>query len=369
MKVKIEANVPLAPLTTLGIGGPAEYFARCTDEEDIAQAESWAAERDLPVFVLGGGSNLLISDSGLRGLTIQPALRGTSFAGQGASVSAAVAAGESWDDFVSACVQRNLAGVECLSGIPGCAGGTPIQNVGAYGQEVAETIRLVRAFDRIQRHWVELTREQCGFSYRASIFNGVARDRYIVGRIEYVLRPGGAATLRYPELRSRLGEDAASLQRVRQVVREIRRSKGMLLDPSDPECHTAGSFFKNPVVEQAGYERIARAAGEAPPCFAVAAALQGPAVAAGENQFKVPAAWLIERAGLRKGYRPLTSTGAPGPVGISSRHTLALVNHGGATAADVLRLQREIQDCVQQRFGIRLAVEPVRVGFTAREME
>ncbi len=361
--MQLLAHVPLAPLTSFGIGGPAQYLVRAESESDIEDALEWARSRSLAVFVLGGGSNLLISDEGFPGLVLQPLLRGierqdiSSGSDAGADlVELRAAAGEDWDAFVAYCVENGLAGLECLSGIPGWVGGTPVQNVGAYGQEVDQCIASVRAWDRQEHRWVELPREQCGFTYRASIFNTSARERYVVTEVRFRLRLHAPPSVRYAELANLLRDAGASLPTLRQVraaVRDLRRGKAMLIDPGLPESRSAGSFFKNPIVSEAEADRIAVIAGKRPPQFPVPGAPQ---------MAKLAAAWLIEQAGLSKGYRPQRN-GVPGPVGISSRHALALVNYGGASAADVLALKEEVQRRVLDRFGIHLQPEPVMVGF------
>lgn len=357
----IEANKPLAPFTTFGIGGPARWFAEATSEEEIVEAAAWARERRVPLFVLGGGSNLLVSDEGFDGLVLHVALHGISVA-EGAAVGGQpqcifqAAAGEPWDNCVEQSLRASLAGIECLSGIPGSVGGTPVQNVGAYGQEVASVIDRVRAFDLAGRAFVELTAAECEFSYRKSRFNTTDRGRFVVTRVDFRLTPGGAPTIRYPELRRAIDKEypgaELSLAQVAEVVRRIRRSKGMLIVEGDPDCRSAGSFFKNPVIGKDLFQKIAaRSAGE-PAHF--------PAGANEANLVKIPAAWLIEQAGFRKGY-------SMGNAGISSRHTLALVNRGpdgrgGATAREILALADAISAVVEERFGIRLEREPVLVG-------
>ena len=354
--VHLEEHISLAPLTTFGIGGLSRYFCRAESEADIEAAWGWSRERQLPLLVLGGGSNLLIADQGFAGLTLQVALPGRLLqepAAASSTVLAEAGAGENWDDFVAWCVGQNLAGLECLSGIPGTVGGTPVQNVGAYGQEVAETIRRVRAFDRRGGDWVELDRDACQFAYRSSRFNSAERERYIVTRVWYELQRGGRPALRYPELQRKLAASGTpTLAEVRETVREIRRGKAMLLVEGEVECHSAGSFFKNPIVAASRLPEIGRRAGAAPPQFP-----------AGDGRVKIPAAWLIERAGFQKGYRPRRRDGSLSPAGISSRHALALVNYGGARAADVLALKEEIQLRVAERFGVNLQPEPVLVGF------
>jgi UDP-N-acetylmuramate dehydrogenase len=351
-------NKQLAPFTTFGIGGPACWFVEAETEEEIAEAAAWAGERGVALFVLGGGSNLLVSDAGFNGLVLRVGLRG--IAGPDPSASSGqtiyqVAAGEDWEHFVERTVADSCAGLECLAGIPGTIGGTPVQNVGAYGQEVASAIDRVRAFDLQEHEFVEFAAADCGFSYRHSRFNSADRGRYVVTRVDYRLTLGGAPTVRYAELQRTLAEEQtegreATLAEVAAVVRRIRQTKGMLLVEDDPDCRSAGSFFKNPVVDEEQVARIAAVSEKTPPRF--------PAGAGAENQgrVKVPAAWLIEQAGFAKGH-------THGAVAISSRHTLALVNRGGASAAEVLSLAQEISSTVEARFAVRLEMEPVLVGF------
>jgi UDP-N-acetylmuramate dehydrogenase len=352
----IRQNIPLAPYTTFGIGGPARWFAEAQSENDIVEATDWARQHSLPLFVLGGGSNLLVADSGFDGLVLHIALRGIDARLEGAEQGILIsAAGVDWE----VCVQRSLdlgwAGLECLSGIPGTVGGTPVQNVGAYGQEVASVISRVRAFNIADRAFVDLSADECGFSYRRSRFNTSDYGRFIVTQVEYRLTPGGAPTLRYADL-ERVVEaahatgSAPTLAEIAAIVRRIRQLKGMLLVDGDPDCRSAGSFFKNPVISEEHYERIAARSVQAPPRY--------PAGAGEENRgrVKVPAAWLIEHSGFGKGF-------AAGPAGISSRHTLALINRGGATAHAILNLASEISAAVEDRYSIRLEREPVMVGF------
>jgi UDP-N-acetylmuramate dehydrogenase len=354
----LEENKPLAPFTTFGIGGPARWFAEATSEDDVAEAAAWAGERGVPLFVLGGGSNLLVSDAGFDGLALRVGLRGIAVApapdGTGPTIYQA-AAGEEWERFVQRTIEDHCAGVECLAGIPGTVGGTPVQNVGAYGQEAASAIDRVRAFDLHEHTYVEFTTAECGFAYRRSRFNATDRGRYIVTRVDYRLIPGGAPTVRYAELQRALAERGTegsepSLAEAAAAVRRIRQSKGMLLIEGDPECRSAGSFFKNPLVDQEQVRAIAAGSGKEPPRFPA-----GPD-AENEGRVKVPAAWLIEQAGFAKGY-------ALGAAGISSRHTLAIINRGGATATGILALAGQIASAVEARFGIQLEMEPVMVGF------
>ena len=340
----VQHDVPLSPLTTLGVGGAAKAFIRAETRSDVIAAHAWAAERGMNMFVLGGGSNLVIADRGFDGLVLQVGLRGTTFTD---STLIRASAGDVWDEVVAAAVARGLAGIECLSGIPGSVGGTPIQNVGAYGQEVAETIEDVTVFDRIDGGMATLTREACDFSYRMSRFKSRDADRFIVCEVSFRL-DRGVATPKYPDVIRYLEErhiGSPDVADVRRAVLAIRRGKGMVLDPSDTDTRSVGSFFMNPVVPIDAQERDSSIAGDRAPGFVVDAA-----------RVKLPAAWLIERAGFQKGF-------ADGPVGISTRHPLALVNRGGATARDVLRLARRIKQHVADRFGVWLVSEPIFVGF------
>ena len=348
--MKILENISLAPFTTFGIGGPARWFVEAVSEDEIAEASAWAQERGLALFVLGGGSNLLISDTGFYGLVLHVGLRGIVAEGDLVEKIYQVAAGEDWDAFVERTVTDNCAGIECLAGIPGTVGGTPVQNVGAYGQEVATSIDRVRAFDLVTGQFGEFSANECGFAYRRSRFNSVDRGRYVVTRVDYRLTPGDQPTLRYADLQKAIQENTPegaqpSLVEVAAAVRHVRHSKGMLIVDGDPDCRSAGSFFKNPVVSDHQVQQIATASQSQPPRFP-----------AGAGQSKLPAAWLIERAGFPKGY-------ALGAAGISSRHTLALINRGGASAEDLLALAGQITAAVNAKFGITLEMEPVLVGF------
>ena len=332
--MEIRENVALAPLTTLRVGGPARFFVRADSAEDVVAAINFADSKGLPLFVLGGGSNVLISDQGWPGLALHIGITGISERQEQERIRFEVGAGEDWDSFVAHCVARNCAGIECLSGIPGSIGGTPVQNVGAYGQEVSETIVSVLAFDRSQNRLRELHAADCGFSYRASIFNTTQRDRYIILRVTYALHPGGAPNLRYADLQKYFaGRDRpATLAETREAVRKIRAGKGMLINPGDPDSRSAGSFFKNPVLTQAQYADLLRKAAERH--------LNVPSYPALAQQKKIPAAWLVENSGFQKGY-------VSGRAGISSKHALAIVNRGQASASEIIALKEEIQQRVE----------------------
>jgi len=342
--MNISENVPLAPLTTLEVGGPARFFASVETEDEVIEAFGFARERGLPVFVLGGGSNILVSDKGFEGLVVRIALKGLSQDSPGEDMLVRAAAGENWDSFVARCVKDDLAGIECMSGIPGTIGGTPVQNVGAYGQEVSETIIAVRCFDRQAEGIVELSNEQCSFGYRTSIFNTIERERYMVLSVLYRLTPGGNAKIVYRELVDRFADRQPSLAETREAVLTIRRSKSMVIEKDDPNRRSAGSFFKNPIGETDKFKELnARFNGEVPH------------FPAGSGKEKIPAAWLIEKAGFQKGFEM-------GNVGISTNHSLAIVNRGGASAAEIVELKDAIQSAVNKKFGIELVPEPIFVG-------
>jgi len=333
-------------LTTLGVGGPARWFAEATSEAEIAEASDWARERGVPLFVLGGGSNVLVADAGFDGLALHVGLKGIERDGE----RFRAASGEIWDGFVELAVAGGFAGTECMAGIPGTVGGTPVQNVGAYGQEAASIIERVRAFDLVDRTFVEFSNAECGFAYRRSRFNSVDRGRYIVTRVDYRLRENGAPLLTYQDLKAHFADWATvpTLAETANAVRSIRQGKAMLLVDGDPDCRSAGSFFKNPAVTEEVAERVRK--------VAASAGVPVRIFPTDDGLVKIPAAWLIEQAGFKKGYRL-------GAAGISSRHTLALVNCGGASASEILALAEKIRAAVEARFGVRLEMEPELIGF------
>jgi UDP-N-acetylmuramate dehydrogenase len=361
-------QVPLAAYTTLRLGGPARRFTEAPgDAELIAQVQA-ADERGEPLLVLGGGSNLVIADEGFPGAVVRVATRGIRHEPEGESVLLTVAAGEDWESVVAGAVADGLSGLECLAGIPGLTGATPIQNVGAYGQEVAETLVTVRAYDRDRRKVVDLSAAECGFGYRTSAFKrslqagsgagpGPVTGRFVVLAVTFQLeRSALSAPVRYGELARALGireGGRAPLAEVRSAVLALRRGKGMVLDPVDPDTRSAGSFFTNPVLDLAAFAALERAV-----VATCGPGVQVPRFPAGPGHIKIPAAWLIERAGFAKGY----PGGAPDAPRISAKHTLALVNPGGATTAGLLALAREVADGVRKAFGVDLAAEPVLVG-------
>jgi UDP-N-acetylmuramate dehydrogenase len=344
--MQLTENQPLAPLTTFGIGGPARWFARAQSEDDVAEACAWVRAQSLPMFVLGSGSNVLVSDDGFAGLVLHVGLMG--IAQEGDILRAA--AGEPWDKCVEQATKVGYAGIECLAGIPGTVGGTPVQNVGAYGQEVASVIECVRVFDIEARKFVEFSAAECGFAYRRSRFNSRDRGRFIVTRVDYRLRRNGAPTIEYADLKKHFENrnGAPSLPEVAGAVRAIRHTKGMLIVEGEPDCRSAGSFFKNPEVPEPVADRVTQ--------FAAARGVPLRTYPCEDGLVKLPAAWLVEQAGFGKGY-------ALGAAGISSKHTLALVNRGGAGASEILALAAKIRDAVERKFGVRLEMEPEKVGF------
>ena len=338
MTVSIEHDVALAPKTTLGLGGSARRFARITSDvgelQDVLADAARAGDR---VLVLGGGSNLVVGDAGWDGLAIQIGFDTVDIRMHDDFAIVSAFAGVVWDDFVARMIDAGLAGVECLSGIPGHTGATPMQNVGAYGQEVADTIGFVRALDRETGQVVKLEPADCRFAYRSSVFRG--SDRWIILEVRFRFpRSTSSAPIRYAELARALGiaeGQSAPLRTVRDTVIALRRSKGMVVDPDDPESRSAGSFFTNPIVE----------AGAVIPADA-------PRWSQPDGRTKLSAAWLIEHAGFAKG----TTVGR---VGISRKHALALVNRGGATATELLAFAAEIQARVRAVFGVELVREPI----------
>jgi len=343
--MEIQHHISLAPYTTFGIGGPARHFCTIVTEHDLTEALHYAEKNDLDTFVLGGGSNLLVSDEFYEGLVLHITIPGITAHAHGVYD---VGAGELWDAFVQRAVDDNCAGIECLAGIPGTVGGTPVQNVGAYGQEVAETIASVRVYDTESRSFTELDRAHCAFHYRQSIFNSTEAGRYIVTRVRFALHPNGAPRLAYADLQKFFSSTSStpSLAETAAAVREIRRAKGMFLVPGDPDCRSAGSFFKNPIVDEAVIPHLATILDVG---FSAI-----PRYPAAPGKVKLPAAWLLEQAGFHKGF-------AMGRAGISSRHTLALINRGGAMAADIKALRDEIIRTIETRFGIKLQQEPVEL--------
>jgi UDP-N-acetylmuramate dehydrogenase len=343
-------EAPLAPLTTFRLGGPATRLITAETDAEVIEAVRAADAAGTPLLVIGGGSNLVIGDDGFRGTALRIATRGFDLSG----TKLELAAGEIWTDAVARTVEAGLAGIECLAGIPGSAGATPIQNVGAYGQEVSSTITEVVAYDREAAETVTLPAADCHFSYRHSRFKQDP-DRYVVLRVRFELEDadGLSAPLKYPETARALGVEAGDrvpAAKARETVLKLRAGKGMVLDPADHDTWSAGSFFTNPILTAQQYEAFLTSARAR-----LGADVVPPAYPAGEGLTKTSAAWLIDKAGFTKGY-------GDGPARISTKHTLALTNRGGATTADLLALAREVVAGVRDAFGVTLVNEPVTVG-------
>ncbi len=348
--MQVRYDVPLSQLTTLHLGGPARRLLEVvTDDELVEAAVDPAGE---PMLVVAGGSNLVIADAGFDGTVVHVATRGVTARGTGERVTLEVAAGEPWDDVVARCAAEGLAGIECLSGIPGSTGATPIQNVGAYGQEVADRIASLRAYDTHDRAVRELTPADCAFAYRSSALR--RSTRYVVLGVTFELeRSPLARPIRYAELARALEVEPGAqppLSAVREAVLALRAGKGMVLDPADPDSVSAGSFFVNPILTAAQLTALEHRAAQR-----VGDAARPPAWLEGDGRVKTSAAWLIEHAGFHRGY-------GSGRVGVSRKHTLALVNRGGATTAELLTLARELRDEVQSAFGVTLRPEPTLIG-------
>jgi UDP-N-acetylmuramate dehydrogenase len=359
-ELQIRHNVSLAPLTTLELGGTAHAFAEVGTVAAAREAVQWAWRQNLPFVVLGGGSNIVVADRGFQGLGLCVGIRGITTEYDDDRVVVTANAGEPWDELVESTVAAGLSGLECLSGIPGWVGATPIQNVGAYGQEVSAVIDRVQVLDLTSLDVRDFGPDECGFGYRTSTFREFP-GRYLVLSVTFVLSRGGVPKIEYQELRRALGIGRAnpSPAEVRDVVLELRRGKSMVVDEDDANRRSVGSFFVNPVVDAmtvAALEDRARADGalsgtEGLPTFPTA------------SGFKIPAAWLIENAGFSKGMRR-------GAFGISTAHALALVHHGGGTSAELIALAKDIHEGVRRRFDIDLQPEPVFIGFpTANPLE
>ena len=343
--MKLSDSVALAPLTTLGVGGKARWFFEASTVGAVTEALSWAKGRRIPTRILGGGSNVVVADDDFDGLVVRTAIRGRAFLDVDGDVLLTVRAGEPWDDVVKESVERGLQGLECLSGIPGWAGATPIQNVGAYGQEVAERVEDVEVLDRNTLGTCSLGPADCRFEYRDSRFKSGEPDRFVVLAVRFRLRRDAAPSVRYGELVRHLAEsgiERPSLRDVRRAVLHLRAKKSMIYDPDDENGRSCGSFFTNPVVSSEKALAIETLAGDA----------AMPRYPQADGRVKLAAGWLIERAGFEKG---LTR----GPVGLSTRHALAIVCHDGARASNVLELAETIRSGVRERFGVELVLEPV----------
>lgn len=352
--VAMKENVPLKNLSTIHTGGNAEFFAACKNERDVIDALQFAKAQSLPVSVLGGGSNSLISDAGVPGLVLKIEMEGLTVSPSGLAVAQA---GVSWDSFVSEMCRQSMSGVEALSGIPGLVGATPIQNVGAYGQDVSETIKSVRAVNRKSLQTHVFTNQDCHFSYRNSRFKSEESDQWVVTEVTFQLDPKADPEPKYDEVKRAIESDPRWKQAgrnqkilmIRELVLKIRASKGMVIDPSDPDSVSLGSFFTNPIIDGSVKMAIETKALQRHvpkiPVFHKS----------GDNLWKVSAAWLIENSGISKGFEL-------GSAKISSKHVLAITNPGRATTSDILKLQHFIEDAVYKTFNIKLEREPIFIG-------
>ena len=346
-------QVPLAQYTTLGIGGPAEYYIEVTDVDTLKRSIAWAAVRGIPFFTIGGGSNIVVSDRGYPGLVLHMSIRGIETRLEGDQVLLRAGTGERWDSIVEMCVYKGWPGLECLSGIPGSAGAAPIQNIGAYGIELKDWIDTIEALDIRTIEMTSIKSSECDFGYRASRFKSDWMGRYLITALTLRLSMGVIHEVKYGELQQYLNDRGLlnpSPSQIREAVLSIRRGKSMVVDAQDIDSHSAGSFFVNPVVTKTEYENIRRGApddrGESH---------RMPAFEIDDGRIKLSAAWLIERAGFYRGY-------VHGNVGLSSKHSLAIINRGGGTAKEVMELADKIQKAVKDTFGIELIPEPVFVG-------
>jgi UDP-N-acetylmuramate dehydrogenase len=349
----LRENVKLSEYTTIKLGGAARYFIDCYSADKIKEALAFAGENNLMPYIIGGGSNIVFPDGGIDGIVIRNKILGIVFGEENAGYAAAVSGGgENWDEFVRLCIDNGLAGLECLSGIPGSVGATPVQNVGAYGQEVKDTIVSVNAIERETLKDIVFTNEECCFAYRESRFKKEDKDKYIITSVTFRLEQNGEPVIKYNELQNYLDSNPSfsslpsgreRLTAVRDAVIGIRKRKSMVIDPADPDSVSCGSFFMNPVISIDRFGALqSKWTGLQIPNFSSA------------DGVKIPAAWLIENSGFKKGY---TKNG----VGISSSHTLALVNRGGSAKA-LLELAEEITSAVEEKFGITLRKEPVVAG-------
>ncbi len=344
----LQQGVPLSPYTTINLGGEARYFLSCESTLLLKRALTHARNHRLRVHILGGGSNTIFPDAGFDGLVLHIGLRGISVASEANDTLVTAAAGEEWDPFVRSCVLQKLAGLECLSGIPGLVGAAPMQNIGAYGQEICETLARLKAIDRQTLKECEFAGSECGFGYRQSRFKREDAGRFVITEVTFRLKRNGNPAIRYPELQKLLESrgNEPGLEDTRAAVLSLRKSKSMIIDPSDPETRSVGSFFTNPVLSESEFvsatERWGKARIPMPPAT----------YPAGTGR-KIPAAWLVEQSGFPRGYRR-------GSVGVSARHALALVNYGGSSN-ELLSLANDIGNAVFERFGLHLEREPVVV--------
>lgn len=354
MRNNFSENVLLSEFTTIKLGGNAKYFISCKSNEDIISGLKFASENNLPIQVLSGGSNIVFSDKGYDGLIIKIDIKGIELNEEGSNVYVNVKAGEEWDDVVKFCIERSLTGIECLSGIPGSTGATPVQNVGAYGQEVKDVLESVAAIDRRSMEIVTFKNADCNFGYRQSRFKNEDKDRYIITEVQLLFNKNNQPEIRYTELQKFIDSKKYTereyslkdkLTQTRNAVLELRKGKSMLIDLNDPNSRSCGSFFMNPVLNEEDFKKFMERA-------EYLNKVQIPVFRSGEK-YKISAAWLIENAGYYKGY-------IKGSVGISEKHSLALININGNTK-ELLVLSEEIEKKVFEKSGIKLKKEPVIV--------
>ncbi|HXW69601.1 MAG TPA: UDP-N-acetylmuramate dehydrogenase [Dissulfurispiraceae bacterium] len=354
-RLAIKENYPLRALTTLKIGGAARYFTEVSQEYDVLEALEFAKSRNLEIFTLGSGSNILISDEGFTGLVVHNKLTGLASRRNGDSVIVTAKAGHDWDTFAKFCTEHNLQGVECLSGIPGTVGAAPVQNIGAYGQSAENVVEEVRAIDINTGAQVILDKRECGFGYRKSIFNTTAVGRYIITGVVFRLASSGYTHLTHHDLKRYFSSTGnITPAQVREAVIEIRNSKGLLVLDGYERLNSAGSFFKNPVVPHALFKCIDKTVRDMGGC-------ENWYWLSTSGEVKISAACLIQTAGFIRGYRS-------GNVGISPWHTLALINYGDATAREVITFARHIQERVREKFGITLKPEVQRIGIQSPDL-
>lgn len=349
---EIIEGAELSPLTTIKLGGKARWMAVCRSVAELRGALEFAREKNARVHVLGGGSNTIFSDEGFDGVVVKVDLKGIEFTVEGEGVLVKAEAGEGWDEFVQAAVEKGLNGIECLSGIPGTVGAAPVQNIGAYGQSVSDTITAVFVLDRNTLEEKRIGNKDCGFGYRTSVFKGRDAGRYIVTAVEFALGTGDGVVLSYPELQNKLRDMQSESKRpvspslAREAVLDLRSGKGMV---EQSGLNTCGSFFMNAILSEEELSRVKSVAGLGEN------GAQVPVFPMEGGRFKLSAAWLIENCGYGKGYRK-------GGVGLSPFHALALVNYEGTTT-ELTEFASEIEDRVKEKFGVKLTREPVMVGF------
>ena len=343
-KPALQSRVALKPFTTIQVGGPARYYYQAHTEKQLRQSILWARTREIPLFILGGGSNTLFDDRGFSGLVLHIKTKGQVFKEQNDHIFLTAQAGENWDSLVARAVAQGWSGLECLSGIPGCVGAAPIQNIGAYGQELAHTLDAVRILEIQTGKIYELTNHECALRYRSSIFKRESPGRYIILAVRFRLRQGKPQAVKYPELCEQLSQEP-TLKEIREQVLAIRRKKSMIFDRSDPNSHGCGSFFMNPILDEVSYRQFALIAGKGHPSFP-----------AGFKRVKLSAGWLIEHSGFSKGYQY-------NRAGLSEKHCLAVINRGEATNQEIIALMKRIQQRVFEKFTIRLHPEPIIVPY------